>query len=335
MNSTQRVRRHGFTLIELLVVIAIIGILVALLLPAVQSAREAARRSSCANNIRQVALAVLNFENTKRHYPASFEWDHVAGSSAGDWSAQGRILPYLEEGNLYRHINFKLSYSVAKMPDGTPLALNHVGVYSCPSETKSEPKLGSQGAPENFPINYGVNLGVWDVYHPVKRQGGTGAFHPNSRLGARAFADGMSKTLCLAEVKAFTPYFRNAGRDNMPIPNSASELCGVGDFKTSGHSEWTDGRAHQTGFTTTFAPNTQVSCEQAGITYDVDFNNQQEGKSLTKPTVAAITARSHHSGVVNTAFMDGSVHTITDSIDLPTWRALSTRAGKDQVSGEF
>jgi prepilin-type N-terminal cleavage/methylation domain-containing protein len=114
--------RHAFTLVELLVVIAIIGVLVAILLPAVQAAREAARRTACTNNIRQVALAVANYENTRKHFPTSFDWDYGLTSSKDfSWSIQAKILPYLEEGNHYKHIKFNLPYNNTLMPDGSRL----------------------------------------------------------------------------------------------------------------------------------------------------------------------------------------------------------------------
>jgi hypothetical protein len=143
----------------------------------------------------------------------------------------------------------------------------------------------------------------------------------------------MSKTLCLAEVKTYTPYYRNAGRGAMAIPTSAAEFCGAGDFKVnSGHTEWVDARSHQTGFTTVFTPNSKVICSQAGIEYDVDWTNMQEGKSPTVATYAAVTARSHHLGVVSVAMMDGSVHLLADEVELPVWRAMGTRAGEEAVS---
>ena len=118
------------------------------------------------------------------------------------------------------------------------------------------------------------------------------------------------------------------------MPSGPNTVCGMGgDFKSSsGHTEWVDGRGHQTGFTTVFGPNTGVICDLSGTLFDVDWTNQQEGKSDTVGTYAAVTARSYHPGVVNAAMMDGSVKSFSDSTDLTTWRAVSTRAGGELVS---
>ena len=103
----------------------------------------------------------------------------------------------------------------------------------------------------------------------------------------------------------------------------------------SGHSEWVDGKAYHIGFTTSFAPNTYVGCVNAGVTYDIDFLSQNEGSTATEISYAAVTARSYHRGMVNTAMMDGSVRPAADDIELRVWQALSTRAGGELVSDEF
>jgi prepilin-type processing-associated H-X9-DG protein len=102
-------------------------------------------------------------------------------------------------------------------------------------------------------------------------------------------------------------------------------------MKNTGHTEWVDGRAHQTGFTTIFTPNTPVICEADGIPHDVDWTNQQEAKSSDVPTYAVVTARSYHNGVVNVALMDGSVRSMENHIALEVWRGLSTRDGREAV----
>jgi prepilin-type N-terminal cleavage/methylation domain-containing protein/prepilin-type processing-associated H-X9-DG protein len=327
IQNTTFPKQAGFTLVELLVVIAIIGILIALLLPAVQAAREAARRSQCTNNLKQIGLGLHIFQNTHGAFPSSF-----GGEQGADWSAQARILPYLEQVAIHDAIDFEQPYSAA-MLDGGPLAAYRVPTYLCPSEVNDTVRL-KNGNPAHYPLNYAMNLGTWFVYRPTNNQGGDGAFRPYRRLRPRDFTDGLSNTIAAAEVKAYTPYFRNAAHDDPAMPTVPADVCSLaGDFKSSsGHTEWVDGRSHQTGFTTVFAPNTRVPCVQGGQEYDVDWTNQQEGKSPTAPTFAAVTVRSFHPGVVNALLVDGSVRAIPETVDPAIWRALSTRSGGEAVA---
>lgn len=324
--------RAAFTLVELLVVIAIIAVLVALLLPAVNAAREAARRSSCMNNLRQFGLANANFESTARHYPASW-------NAGGGWSAQARLLPYLEENAIARRVDFAQSYNSTNA-DETDVRVSSLRIptYLCPSEPHDMVRM-KNGVPKHYPLNYGVSLGEWFVWDPATGRGGGGAFFPESSLKHAAFVDGLSNTICAAEVKAFTPYERNADQDGeLPIPTTPEELAegekkfGAAITKNTGHTEWVDGRAHQTGFTTVFPPNFVVSPSHADG-YDIDWTNHREGDGdVDIRTYAAVTSRSHHPGVVNVVMMDGSVHTVTNEIDVLLWRAASTRKGRELMA---
>ncbi|MEC7719407.1 MAG: DUF1559 domain-containing protein, partial [Planctomycetota bacterium] len=139
-------RRAGFTLIELLVVIAIIGILVALLLPAVQMAREAARRTQCSNNLKQIGLALHNFEGTFKVLPPSWSLTQPTGSGSVDgWSIHARLLPYLEQNNLASQIDFTQSYTLANNINinGKVQRLSgaRIPTYLCPSETDDRPRF--------------------------------------------------------------------------------------------------------------------------------------------------------------------------------------------------
>ena len=104
-----------------------------------------------------------------------------------------------------------------------------------------------------------------------------------------------------------------------------------GTFDFNGHTEWIEGDVHETGFTTTFTPNFNVAYTDGAGTYSVDVTSMRDGESTTVSTYAAVTARSFHPGAVNAGMLDGSVRTVSDSIDLVVWRAAGTRAGEETL----
>lgn len=320
-------RRKGFTLVELLVVIAIIGILVGLLLPAVQAAREAARRMSCQNNLRQSGLALHNHESAMKHFPPL--GNYVSFGSSVYWSFHTRLLPYTENTSLQNLIDF--SKPINAQPQ---VARVRVPYLLCPSEINDRERRDGPTF-VHYPLNYAGNAGDWHIYQPPVERG-TGVFLLNRTLRIAEILDGTSNTLGIAEVKAFTPYLRDGGNPSTvsPIPNSPFEIAAFGgEFKVdSGHTEWVDARVHQTGFTTTFSPNTVVAFTSDGKTYDIDFNSTREGRSTTLPCYAAVTSRSHHTGGVNAMRMDCSIQFVSSAIDRGIWRALGTRAGGEVVS---
>lgn len=342
MDSPRR-RRPAFSLVELLVVIAIIGILIALLLPAVQAAREAARRSQCQNNLRQWGLALANYQTAIGVYPPSFcqvPFTVLSGNN-GSWSIAGRLLPYIEQSAAYERVRLDLAWD-AQSATGIPTL--RIPPLLCPSDVNDTVRL-RDGKPYVYPLSYGFNFGTWLVYEPSRNRGGDGMFFPNARLDPANVVDGLSNTLAAAEVKCFTPYFRNTADPGPLPPADAAALApwAVGaNFKlgpqrndNTGHTEWCDGRVHHSGFTTVFTPNTVVRYVHTdGRIYDVDYNSRQEGQSLTQPTYAAVTARSYHPTGVHVALMDGAVRHVANQIELGVWRALGTRAG-EEVVGEF
>lgn len=322
--------RTAFTLVELLVVIAIIGVLVGLLLPAVQAAREAARRMQCTNHLKQIALACHNYQSAFRSFPPSaiVNLNTTSTGNNGSWGVHGRILPFLEQGNVYDMVDLSLAWDGQSSIDGL-----QIPIYACPSDPGSgEVRTFSDGRPSLYPTSYGFNFGRWFVFDPATRKGGDGMFYPNGRLSFRDCRDGSSQTLLTAEVKAWTPYQRNGGPASTDMPHRQSDaeamVASGAQFKNTGHTEWPDGRVHHTGFTVTLAPNSDVHFERDGQHYDqMDFNSWQEGKNgiAGNATYAMITSRSHHVGLVNVAKVDGSVSTISESIDLAIWHAMGTR----------
>jgi prepilin-type N-terminal cleavage/methylation domain-containing protein len=329
--SHRFVSRRAFTLVELLVVIAIIGILVALLLPAVQAAREAARRTKCSNNLRQLVLATHNYMDTLTCVPP-FSCLPPAGVSGGNWSLHARILPFVEQANLRNLIDFNVPYS---SPVHAPVTRTKVPVYICPSETKAYERPPASGTGvTHFPLSYGANLGTWLVFDPVNNRIANGAFVVNVPITEGAYTDGMSNTLAFAEIKAYQANVKPGApaAANEPPPASAAVVLGYAgsaSVSTTGHSEWVDGKVHETGFTTALTPNTEVFLTSGGLTHDIDLISKAESWNNTVPTYAAVTSRSYHPGIVQAVMMDSSVKTISSTIDQATWRAMSTREGRE------
>lgn len=336
-------RRTGFTLVELLVVIAIIGVLVSLLLPAVQAARETARRMRCSNHLRQLALAAHNYHATYNKLPPSTIVDTSIASTSnnGAWGVHGRLLNFIEQTGLSDSVDLDQPWDDQSAIDGVK-----VPVFACPSDPGSDDvRTFDDGRPSLYPTNYGFNFGTWFVFDPDTTaaghaRGSDGMFYPNSFLGFRDCFDGTSSTLLAAEVLGWTPYMRNGGPAaaypaDSP-PSTAAEVAinaATGSqYKITGHTEWPDGRVHHTGFTTTLVPGTDVQfVDPSGNTVDINYNSWQEGKfgPAGRPTYAAVTSRSRHTGLVQTAMVDGSVNAVTQQIDLQLWRAMGTPRGRE------
>ncbi|MFO0889093.1 MAG: DUF1559 domain-containing protein [Isosphaeraceae bacterium] len=335
-------RVNGFTLIELLVVIAIIAVLIALLLPAVQSAREAARRMSCTNNLKQLGLGVHNYETIAGALPPSI----VLGGHGNTvtnwigWSVSGRILPLMEQGPMFSAINFSFS---GESVQNVTVASQSVSVLLCPSEIDPRPAAANVGL--SNVTNYGFCMGDWFVWGGFQGPENRSAFGPNRSRRWAEFRDGMSMTLLASEGKAKQPLYRDCGglsrvRNPFDVPGTESNPLeivpeyegGKCEYKTS-HSEWTDGQAHHTGFTTAWTPNrTSVGKSPSGGPVDLDITGQREKRG--GPTFAAITARSYHPGGVNVLLGDGSVRFVKDSIAGSIWRAMGTILGGEVVSAD-
>lgn len=313
-------QRPGFTLIELVVVIAIIGTLVALLLPAVQAAREAARWAQCANNLKQIGLAIHRHVEAKGIYPGGY-------GQPLDASYLVQILPYLEQESLFNSINISnFEHLTLFTNDNTTASNAHISTFFCPSEP-SRSDFGVNA------VNYGANAGR-------SERSGEGPFiaqgvnvRPSQELGPGDVRDGLSHTAGVTEwivgmgdldqvsrlgtVYSFplelppdvlTNRFKFANMCMQIVPDGAqpTSIRAKGFF-------WLKGGLGYTQYNHSLPPN-YPSC-------------------ATGPW-NAVTAGSHHDSGVNVLFLDGSVRFVKESIDPNTWYSLGTRSGGEVISGD-
>ena len=216
MVITPRRGHPGFTLIELLVVIAIIAVLIALLLPAVQAAREAARRMQCVNNLKQLGLAVMNYESGNSCLPPQRTMLIVGNkqpTSYTSWGITARLAPYMEMGPMYAAMNFSLKYSDAT---NTTVSYSKINYLICPSEPNSTPPAGALDAVSN----YGWNVGDWYVFGGGGAVPNRNAFAVNLSRTFAAFTDGLSNTVLSAEVKANQPLYKSCATPSSLSPTS-------------------------------------------------------------------------------------------------------------------
>lgn len=304
----------AFTLVELLVVITIIGILITLLLPAVQAAREAARRMQCSNNLRQLGLALANYESACRCLPPGVLWkDAMYGPSRINFHVH--LLPYEEQGTLYDQIDWTPSLAWAD-PVNQDVVKTAIPAMLCPSDG-----LGGRTATTSWGIyartNYfGVFTGyqIGDLHYPGKPAPMPASpdmpracFDVNRGTVMSEISDGTSNTMCIAES----------------LTGPEGKLRGT---------LWEDEAVGALLFTEN-GPNSIQPDRCNSSWFDIWCVNMPEANLPSIPgnifSDATCAARSKHPGGVNVVLADGSVHFVSDSILLGVWRAMATIAGNE------
>ncbi len=347
-----RATKTGFTLIELMVVITIIGLMMALLLPALQSTREAARRIQCTSNLKQLGIGLQQYETNYGTYPASMFLSGKGNTTSwvGGWSVNGRILSFMEQNTLFNAVNLTAAQTA---PVNLTVTAQSISVFICPSEVN----------PQSYDASFGssaVSTVGWCMGDRYVR-GGFGAlpnrtaFGPNLCRRAAGFGDGLSSTLMASEVRSHQYERTNCGMmspSNTPgsvlppdvPPSLITPLLGSDGspciLSAGGHTSWADGGVDQSGMTTAWTPNTTVVMDTpiAGAllrsppSEDLDLVGTPEVSG--GPTFAAVTSRSYHPGGVNGLFGDGSVRFIKQTIDGNTWRALGSVYGSEILSAD-
>lgn len=307
----------GFTLIELLVVIAIIAILVALLLPAVQQAREAARRSSCKNNLKQLGLAMHNYHDTHNVFPYGWQAEVAGARHRRDCFFQ-RILPFVEQGNFYDLYSADNTEYVHQIPKS--LAGTIVNTFMCPSDP-SGPAFGGGGTDNGFQGNYVVCAGGGadvagtppTINMNIVTTTTGGMFGTNSRTNMRDVIDGTSNTLMMGEGIIRGSTGANWG-----------ELGGY----------WGGAPHGSYGFSTAGTPNTSVPDRVYSCKSTVWPNAPCENGNAGGLAGRWNFARSYHKGGAQFVLADGGVRFISDNVNGTTYRNLG-RTNDGQVLGEF
>ena len=323
--------RRAFTLIELLVVIAIIGLLVALLLPAVQTAREAARRTQCGNNLRQIGIALQNYHELLRALPPG-RFRMMEDGKGRCFSAYAHLLPFLEASTLYRQIDFNQS---PEDPENA-VALNQtIPYFLCPSDGKK--KLQGESAVHNYPLSTGTTYPL--TLRNPRGLPVTGIFYENSHTRFAEVTDGLSQTVCIGEtVKSdggpdvwdgtskTNGFVLTQGNDNLfngpELIDYASQCHGPGlRLQQTRGSRWLYGAPGHSMYNHMRGPNDRdIDC-RGGIPHSNKTNDLWDRLSLN------VAARSRHPGGIHALFCDGHVEFVTDSIQVAIWQAYGSRDG--------
>jgi prepilin-type N-terminal cleavage/methylation domain-containing protein/prepilin-type processing-associated H-X9-DG protein len=326
--------RSAFTLIELLVVIAIIAVLISLLLPAVQSAREAARRAQCVNNLKQIGLAMHNYHDVNNALPLGRT---LQVGTYRPFSQQARILQFMEQSNIFNTLNFSLS---SYDPANATGAAASVSSFLCPTDTPTQipsgqilPGFGFGAV--NYRANEGTSVAMWYGADDTSNVNNgkvlepNGLFYSSQLIKLSSVSDGTSNTAAFSEhvigdfSNSISTELSDTYRPGTYPANSdeAYSLClatNINDLSLQGYSNvgapWTYGYHSTTNYWHSGPPNSR-SC-------------------MYPPSRIATTANSRHPGGVNVTLADGSVRFIKSTVNIQTWRALGTRNGGEIISSD-
>ncbi|MFM7318043.1 MAG: DUF1559 domain-containing protein [Isosphaeraceae bacterium] len=350
---------NAFTLIELLVVISIIAILISLLLPAVQSSREAARRINCVNNLKQIGLGFHNYESSHGVFPPGRINTYLAGNGHC-WNAYSQFLPFIEQSMLFASMNFSMNpdpdYSTASSVVNMTASVTQPSMLLCPSDPAPRPITvgGSTWGVHNYLLNVGSGYSVVQN-PPLGMASPNGIFYENSAVTIASILDGTSMTIAVSETRrsilgapagfssaaafatdrlgGFVLTGDNTSGNGPPIRDDADyqRLCLVAQppgFQPTRGVKWAYGAPGHSMYNHRRPPNSAMVDCRGGLPHSDKSAADWQNLSLN------ITARSHHPGGVNSLFCDGSVRFIRNSVNESAWQALGSRQGRELISAE-
>ncbi|WP_339730267.1 DUF1559 domain-containing protein [uncultured Gimesia sp.] len=310
---SRRIDRRGFSLIELLVVIAILALLIALLVPAVQQARESMRKTDCQNKLHQIGVALHNYHELHRMFPPPTCYGSQSNYKANMGSWLVRLLPMMDQGPAYNQYDWSCTatggFSDTLCADNYILAMQEMPSYRCPSDAI----VRSQNRPDLARTSFIVCLGRSLDFNERR-----GAFALNRGTAISEISDGASNTMAASEVFSHT-IFKETPAGDPPacpgLPTPFNDARGQAWARAAGVRDW--------GYNTWLKPNSDAR----------ECSSFKDGSS-GQPQVLLAAARSFHHGGVQVLLCDGAVRFVSDSIDIETWRRLGDKADGETV-GEF